>query len=174
MNKVIIYIVGFIGVVILLIYIISSKTFPSLGEFMANSTTTPALVDSSKASESLNGTYATNTIHAPKGDIQVEISDTLDKTELGLSNRPSLDPDSGMLFVFSDSEPQSFWMKDMLFPLDIVWINADKKVTGIASNLSPDSYPEAFDSPGEVQYVLELNAGGANNFGIATGTLLQF
>ncbi len=174
MNKVIIYIVGFVGVVILLIYIISSKTFPSLGEFMASSTTTPVLTDLSKASESLNGTYATKTINAPKGNIQAEISDTPDKMELGLSNRLSLDPDSGMFFVFSDSEPRSFWMKDMLFPLDIVWIDADKKVVGIAPNLSPDTFPETFVSPDNVQFVLELNAGGANKFGIATGTLLQF
>ncbi|MEK9177970.1 MAG: DUF192 domain-containing protein [Patescibacteria group bacterium] len=186
-NKIVIFTVGFIGVVVLLIYIISSKTLPSLEEFMADSTsgisenntneaastTNLAVVDPSEVSREL-GTYATTTIRAPKGDIQVEISDTQDKMEFGLSNRTSLEQNSGMLFSFQNSQPQSFWMKDMLFPLDIVWINSDKEVTGVTHDLSPDSYPEAFDSPGEVQYVLELNAGGANNFGIATGTLLQF
>lgn len=186
MNKIVIYIVGFVGVVVLLIYIISSKTFPSLGEFRASSTneisgdvdktastTNPVLIDSSKVDE-LKGTYATNTIYAPKGDIQVEISDTQDKMELGLSNRSSLDSDSGMLFIFPNLGSYSFWMKDMYFPLDIVWINTLKEVTGIASNVSPDSFPEVFNSPGEIQFVLELNAGEADKFGIATGTALQF
>lgn len=158
-NGVMMFVVGSIGVIVLSIYIISSKSFPSFGEFMASTT---------------NISYATTTIHMPKGDIQVEIADTPTKRELGLSGRFSLSPDSGMLFVFENPGSYFFWMKDMNFPIDMVWINALKKVTGINYNVSPDSFPETFSSFEQVQFVLELNAGDANKFDIATGTLLRF
>ncbi len=80
----------------------------------------------------------------------------------------------GMLFIFPELGRQSFWMKDMLFPIDIIWVDADKKVVGIASDVLPETYPETFAPPSEIKYVLELNSGGAASYGIATGTQLVF
>ena len=168
-NGMIIFVVGTIGVIVLSIYIISSKNFPSFGEFMA-STTSNGIGDSEK----IEGSYATTTVRAPGGDIQVEIADTPTKRELGLSGRALLNSNTGMLFIFENPGSYFFWMKDMRFPIDIVWINVDREVVGIDSNISPDTYPKTFNSSEKVQFVLELNAGDASKFGIATGTTLKF
>ena len=79
-----------------------------------------------------------------------------------------------MLFIFPKDGIYGFWMKDMAFSLDIILIGADKKVAGIAPDISPQTYPEVFLPPHEIKYVLELNSGGAKDYGIATGTKLVF
>jgi uncharacterized membrane protein (UPF0127 family) len=164
-NKILFPIIGIVGVIVVLYYIVQSKALPPPPGLMSNSTS-----ENGKS----NMTYATKVIHAPKGDIKVEISDTEDKEELGLSNRESLDQNSGMLFVFSDPGSYQFWMKDMHFPVDVVWINADKKVVSMNTNMSPDTYPKTFSPVSDILSVLELNAGATSKFGIATGTILQF
>lgn len=79
-----------------------------------------------------------------------------------------------MIFPFSMPGKYGFWMQNMNFPLDIIWIDASKKVVGMNSNLSPDTYPSVFLPPSDISYVLEINSGSAKNFGIATGTKLVF
>ena len=120
------------------------------------------------------GTIAERKIANIKGvKIYVEIADTADKKAKGLSGRKSLDKSSGMLFIFpKDTEP-AFWMKDMFFPIDIIWIN-DDKITQIDKNV-PNPISGAIDSqlplyrPSlPIDYVLEVNAGFSdkNNLGI--------
>lgn len=87
----------------------------------------------------------------------------------GLSGRVSLADKEGMLFVFPKPAVYRFWMKEMCFPIDIIWIGADKKVVGFSENLAPESYPEAFAPPGPVRYVLEVNAGWVRKHGIMVG-----
>jgi uncharacterized membrane protein (UPF0127 family) len=94
--------------------------------------------------------------------------------EQGLSDRTSLPKDSGMLFVFPNAGVYGFWMKDMHFPLDIVWIGADKKVYGVVPGVTPETFPEIFYPPVDILYVLELPAGSAADHAMATGTLLSF
>ena len=113
-------------------------------------------------------------IKVPKGVIHAIVVSTTEALARGLSGRPSLPKDSGMLFVFPNVGIYGFWMKDMNFPIDIVWINADKKVSGIARDVEPTTYPKVFYPPSEIRYVLELNSGGALDYGIATGTKLVF
>ena len=83
--------------------------------------------------------------------IKVEIADTDAKRELGLSGHAPLSDTQGMLFVFDTPGIYSFWMKDMLFPLDIIWLAPSEvegtdaaKVIYIAKDLQPSSYPSAF------------------------------
>ncbi len=111
---------------------------------------------------------------APKGTISVLILSTPEARERGLSGVRSLPKDSGMLFVFPTAGPYGFWMKGMSFAIDIVWIDADKRVSGVVSGIPPESYPEIFYPPSDAMYVLELNTGGAKDYGIATGTKLVF
>jgi uncharacterized membrane protein (UPF0127 family) len=113
-------------------------------------------------------------ISAPKGIIRVLIAKTPSTRERGLSGYTSIAADQGMLFIFPRAEGVGFWMKDMEFPIDIVWMDKNKKITGVTKNLSPKSYPKTFLSPGDVQFVLELNAGSADTFGLTTGTRLSF
>src|SRR3989344_8005153 len=74
-----------------------------------------------------------------KGEkIVVEVADTVAKQIQGLSGRASMKNNEGMLFVFKEEAIQSFWMKDMQFSLDILWIDENKIIVGIERNVSPD------------------------------------
>lgn len=101
--------------------------------------------------------------------IVAEVADTPAKQQQGLSGRSGLGPDRGMLFVYDESRIPSFWMKDMNFALDIIWIGHEKTVVGITENISPDTYPQTFSPDQPVQYVLEVPAGYANRTGVEVG-----
>ena len=144
-----------------------------------NQTETPAQSASTTAVMPVQPAPVTPTpsmriIQAPGGAIKAEIADTEASREQGLSGRASLPKDSGMLFVFPNAGVYGFWMKDMRFPLDMVWIGADLKVAGVAPGVTPESYPNIFYPPSNVLYVLELPAGSAADHRIATGTQLRF
>jgi len=91
--------------------------------------------------------------------------------EHGLMMRTELAPDHGMLFVFPDTQPRWFWMKNTLIPLDILYFGADRKLVSMQLDVPPckadpcPSYPS--DTP--ARYVLELPAGTARRIGVATG-----
>ena len=106
--------------------------------------------------------------------IQAELVRTPDKRRQGLSGRTSLAPKHGMLFIFDEPQDLSFWMKDMYFPIDMIWIGADKTVVGITDNVRPTSYPKTFGPPEPAQYVLEVNAGAARQWGIETGNEVRW
>lgn len=102
---------------------------------------------------------------------KVEIADTPSKQAHGLSGRYRLARDRGMLFVFKRLEKRGFWMARMKFPLDIVWIS-NGKIIGVSENLPPVgalSGAPVYYSPEPVDWVLEINAGLTNSFGIKIG-----
>ena len=93
--------------------------------------------------------------------IQVEIADTMSKQYLGLSNRTSLCADCGMLFVFEKSSIQTFVMRNMKFPLDMIFMSGNR-VNEIWKNIpSPKAgeEPQYIQSLGPADEVLEVNAG---------------
>jgi uncharacterized protein len=92
----------------------------------------------------------------------------------GLSGRQSMPANQGMLFVYPNAAVRCFWMKDMHFPLDIIWISPTKQVQHIGMDVSPDTYPRRFCPESQTQYVIELNAGEAGAAGINRGQTLQF
>lgn len=111
-----------------------------------------------------------NSIKIGENELSVEIVFTPDEIQLGLSGRNEIGSD-GMLFVINPPRQISFWMKDMLIPLDIIWIS-NEKITGIEKNVPPplSGTPENkltnYPSPNPVDYVLELKAGDADFWGI--------
>lgn len=113
------------------------------------------------------------TILMPKGALQVEVANTRASRELGLSGRESMGDDEGILFVFEAPGKYGFWMKDMNFPLDIVWINQNGVVVDIERKLSPDTYPQTFINEVDASYVLEVNAGLAEKFGLYIGSKVK-
>lgn len=114
-------------------------------------------------------------IKTDKGDyIHTIVASTSAELERGLSGRASLPKGSGMVFIFAQPGAYGFWMRDMNFPIDMVWIKENKTVAGVAANVSPDSFPQVFYPPAEILYVLELPAGSASDYKIATGTKLVF
>jgi len=96
----------------------------------------------------------------------VELAVTKDERELGLSGRNYLENDRGMLFIFDKPDIQRFWMKDMNFSIDIIWISSDFEVVGIERSASPETFPEIFSSPEPVSFVLEVNSGKASDIKI--------
>jgi hypothetical protein len=88
----------------------------------------------------------------------LEIADTKEKMERGLSGRASLATNTGLLFIFDKPGIYSFWMKEMNFPIDIIWLDKNKKILGTTKNLLPNSYPQIFYSPTSTSYALEINA----------------
>ena len=108
-------------------------------------------------------------IIAPAGTIEAVVVTAEADLEKGLGGQADMKRDQGMLFVFPTADIYTFWMKDMLFSIDIVWISPDLTISGITENISPQTYPATFVSPGPVLYVLELNAGAAKEFGLVAG-----
>ena len=106
----------------------------------------------------------------------VEIVTTDEERARGLMNRTSLPRDRGMLFVFATDEEHSFWMKNTLIPLDMVWLDQGRRVVAFHSNVPPcrvDPCPNY--APGaSARYVLELNGGTAAEAGVKVGDLVTF
>lgn len=100
---------------------------------------------------------------------RIEIADTQALRTKGLSDRETLAPVDGLLFIFEDPGDYGFWMKDMLFPIDIIWISSDYEIVDISTDVQPESFPEVFHASAPVQYVLETEVGFANAHGIALG-----
>ena len=93
----------------------------------------------------------------------------------GLGGRASLPKDTGMLFAYDQSAPnRCFWMKNMRFPIDIIWLGAGKKVVYIEHSVAPNTYPKEFCAGEPSQFVIELNAGEAHRANIRTGQTLRF
>lgn len=93
--------------------------------------------------------------------ILAEIADTEEERSKGLSGRESLAEDEGLLFVFEEPGLYGFWMKDMNFAIDIIWIDESRHVIGIERGVAPETFPNTFHSPGPVKYVLEVPSGRA-------------
>lgn len=100
--------------------------------------------------------------------LRVEIADTSAERRQGLSGRDRIGAD-GLLFVFPEDGHPGIWMKDMHFPIDILWLNAQGTIVHIEQNVSPETYPTVFRSPQPARYVLETNAYYTSTFGIKTG-----
>ena len=111
----------------------------------------------------------TSVVIADRVRVSVEVARTDGERVLGLSNRPSLADGEGMLFQFGRVQPASIWMKDMRFPLDIIWIRNGRVVMikERAVPLRPDRPAEVFTAEADV--VLEVPAGFASAKKIAVG-----
>jgi len=77
--------------------------------------------------------------------------------ERGLSGRLTLGKDRGLLFVFDEKDKHGFWMKDMNFPISIIWLDEECKITGFKDVAKPESYPEVFYPELKSKYVVETN-----------------
>ena len=109
-------------------------------------------------------------------EIPVEVADTLKKRSLGLGKRTSLKKGWGMLFVFEKRKPYRFWMKDMQFPLDIIWLD-NNRIVHIIHNAKPsnsEDEPEVMTSPVPVNFVLEIAAGQAAILRLKSGQRMKF
>lgn len=107
--------------------------------------------------------------------VSAEIADTVSKRTQGLMFRKSLPDNQGMLFVFEREDLYSFWMKNMQIPLDIIWIDKDKRIVDIKTNVPPCKDSCRGLTPREnAQYVLEVSAGFVERNKIRIGDRVDF
>jgi len=108
--------------------------------------------------------------------ISVEVADTVEKRSLGLGKRSGLENGWGMLFVFEKRKQHGFWMKDMEFPLDIIWLD-NHRIAYILRNVQPAKsgvIPLVMTPPVAGNFVLEIDAGRADDLKLQVGQRLKY
>ena len=108
--------------------------------------------------------------------ITVEIATTPAEQAHGLMERTSMPANHGMLFVFADSAPRIFWMKNTLIPLDMLFFDGQRRLVAIQADAQPCTAEPCALYPSRVpaRYVLELNAGTAARLGMRDGDAITF
>lgn len=118
--------------------------------------------------------------HEPKGlylpkiavngtPVRVELANTPEARVNGLSGRESLPREQGMLFVFEESEKYPIWMRNMNFPLDVLWIDANGTIVDIWKDAHPSSYPFIYEPHERARFILEVNAGFVEIYNVEIG-----
>jgi uncharacterized membrane protein (UPF0127 family) len=120
------------------------------------------------------GGYEQKYIKINDKTIKVDISDNDCKRILGLSGRKELKNDSGMFFVFPEIGNYGFWMKDMNFPIDILWIDKSLNIIGIEKMVSTSTYPNILGEKYFASYVLEIPSGFSDTNNIKVGNKIIF
>jgi uncharacterized membrane protein (UPF0127 family) len=105
--------------------------------------------------------------------IDIEIADTDYDRQLGLMKRNEMREREGMLFIFPDNDIKSFWMRNTLIPLDMLFVNSEKKIVTIHKNTKPLS-DQSYHSTAPAVYVVEVNAGFADKYNIKEGDRIEW
>ncbi len=114
-------------------------------------------------------------VHTGHGQFtfHVELALTNPEHERGLMFRTHLDDDAGMLFLFERPMRQTFWMKNTLIPLDMIFIGGDHRIVGVVAKAEPQTETPRFVE-GVSQFVLELAGGVAAEHNLGAGDLVEF
>ncbi len=103
-------------------------------------------------------------------NLEIEIADTDTERNNGLMNRSKMAENRGMLFIFQEDNNTTFWMKNTRIPLDIIFLGADSTIITIQKNAKPyDTTPNKYGSAAPYRYVLEVNGGKADEWGLKEG-----
>ena len=144
------------------------------GWLYVRSNDTPEPVATEDSQPVLPLQYAVVSVQIGGRPYRLDVADTPQKKSLGLGERDRLGADTGMLFTYHDAaEPKCFWMKDMRFAIDIIWLDSQSRVSYIEHALGPETYPQTFCPDGGGQYVIELPAGAAAKEGLKIGDKLD-
>jgi len=118
--------------------------------------------------------FTPNTVILGGKEFSVGIAKTPSEREQGLSGRKSLPQDNGLLFIFDKPDKYGFWMKDMNFPIDIIWISNENKIVYLQKSLLPSTYPEVYYPNDRAKYVLEITAGQVEILNLKIGDTVEF
>ena len=121
----------------------------------------------------VRGTYK-NSLSINSNTFWVQVVNNDRDRQLGLSGRYGMCAKCGMLFEFSEERDNRFWMKDMKFDLDMIFIDSNKQIVSIAKSVKKESYPNIITSELPSQYVLELNAGEVDKLDIKLGDVVKW
>jgi len=108
--------------------------------------------------------------------VKVEVADTPEKQTVGLMYRASLAEDRGMWFIFPDEQERVFWMKNVKFPIDIIFVDGEYKIKTIWKSVPPCvSEPcPTYHSGAAVRYVLEVVSGFCERHGVRENQLVTY
>lgn len=107
-------------------------------------------------------------------NVKVKLAVTPAEQERGLSGRSELKENEGMLFIFPQSGNYTFWMKDMNFAIDIIWLGEDLRIVYIKKDARPELYPEIYTTDGASKYVLEVVSGFSDKNNLKIGDSVKF
>lgn len=105
--------------------------------------------------------------------VQLEVARTESQKNRGLSGRDTLPENRGMLFVFDRTDAHCFWMKDMKFGLDMLWLDERGDIVFMRQNVAPETYPDTQCPDVPARYVVEVRAGMAGRAGLRVGGSLD-
>jgi len=105
--------------------------------------------------------------------IEIEVADNYTEREQGLMYRDTMAENNGMLFLMETEEPQTFWMKNTIISLDILYADAEKRIVSISKNCKPYSLDQ-IPSAKPALYVVEVNAGYTSKYNIKAGDVISF
>jgi uncharacterized protein len=106
-------------------------------------------------------------------NLEIEIADDEAQRTTGLMYRNGMEPNRGMLFIFDDNQPRSFWMRNTRFPLDMIFVGADSTVVTVRSHTVPLT-DDGVGSDAPAKFVVEVNAGYAARLGIYPGARIRY
>lgn len=115
-----------------------------------------------------------NYVYFGNTKVRVELAIDEETQARGLSGRETLAEDQGMLFVFTKPDKYFFWMKDMKFAIDIIWLDKYGKIIYIKRDAKPESYPETFGIAEDAKFVLEVVSGFADKNKLKVGDGIVF
>ena len=155
-------------VLVIVVFIIFGRGF-STGQFLTQNATESAQVQTKESTQ----------ITVKDLVIKVKIADEPKEQQTGLADNSSLALDEGMMFVFDQSKRNTFWMKDMKFAIDIIWIDDQKKIVDIAPNVPPEPNKgekelTRYKPKSDAKYVLEINAGLSSLHNLQIGDQVSF
>lgn len=113
------------------------------------------------------------TVKIGDGVFNLRVADDIDERTRGLGGVQTLAPNAGMLFIFPQDDFYAIWMKDMLIPIDILWLSESREVIDLRTYVSPNSFPAIFTPKTPARFVVELSSGSTKMFGIKIGSRAQ-
>lgn len=139
------------------------------GSATTNTTTSNTLDAEAVASTSTNALVGTEPMRIGGVPVMASVADDRAARTLGLSGQTGLAPGSVKLFVFDGDDRWSFWMKDMLFPIDMIWVSATGTIVHIEEAVEPSTYPASFKPAVPARFVIETNANFVTKHDITVG-----
>jgi uncharacterized membrane protein (UPF0127 family) len=107
-------------------------------------------------------------------NIYVDVAYSSLDQQRGLGGKQEIGANQGMLFVFDRPGKYIFWMKDMNFPIDIIWIDKNLKIVYIKKDARPELFPETYEPSVNSSYVIEVKSGFSDTFNVKTGDNVSF
>jgi uncharacterized membrane protein (UPF0127 family) len=106
--------------------------------------------------------------------MRVFVAEKQREQRIGLSSFSSIKENEAMLFIFKKNKNHVFWMKDMNFPIDIVWLDSNKKIIFIKEHALPSDYPDVYDPRMPSRYVFEFHDGFVRKNNLEIGSYIDF